>query len=69
MALGGVPMGNMLAQLAPNVMGIPSNNGSMPKAIAREETTGANTITWATLLINSLTNTDIRVIMNTSRKP
>ncbi len=45
MALGGVPMGSILAQLAPKVMGMPNNNGSRPKEIAKEEITGAITIT------------------------
>lgn len=58
MALGGVPMGNILATLAPNVMGIPNDKGSIFNAMATEEITGANTITWATLLITSLKKTE-----------
>ena len=69
MALGGVPIGSMLAQLAPNVIGIPSTNGSKFIETAREVITGANTITWATLLISSLKNTErvvtISIIKNT----
>ena len=44
-ALGGVPMGNILAQLAPNVIGIPNSNGFICKASATAEITGAITIT------------------------
>jgi hypothetical protein len=58
MALGGVPIGNILATLAPNVMGMPNDNGSIFNAIAIDEITGANTITCATLLITSLKKTE-----------
>jgi len=68
MALGGVPIGSMLAQLAPKVMGMPSNKGSICKEMATEEMTGAITITWATLLITSLKKTEavvtIKIIKN-----
>ena len=68
MALGGVPIGSMLAQLAPNVIGIPNKSGSICNEMATEEITGAITITWATLLITSLKKTDavvtIKIIKN-----
>ena len=67
-ALGGVPIGSILAQLAPKVMGMPSNKGSMCKEMASEEITGAITITCATLLITSLKNIEavvtIKIINN-----
>ena len=69
MALGGVPLGSMLAQLAPKVIGTPNNNGSICRAVANELTTGAITITCATLLITSLKNTEsvvtARIMINT----
>ncbi len=58
MALGGVPMGIMEAQLAARVMGMPNIKGLTPIASAMPVTTGANTITWATLLITSLIKID-----------
>lgn len=45
MALGGVPIGSMLAQLAPKVIGIPNTKGSKFIEIATEVITGAKTIT------------------------
>ncbi len=69
MAFGGVPIGNMPAQLAPNVMGMPNKSGSIFKARANDVITGAITITWATLLITSLRNIEkvvtTRIIRNT----
>lgn len=68
MALGGVPIGSILAQLAPKVIGMPSKSGSKCKEMARAEITGAITITCATLLITSLKKTDavvtIKIIKN-----
>ena len=55
-ALGGVPIGSIPAQLAPKVIGIPNNNGSIFSAKATDVITGAITITCATLLITSLRN-------------
>ena len=51
MAFGGVPIGNIHAQLAPKVMGIPNNKGSIFNANAKEDSTGARMITTAKLLM------------------
>src|SRR6476646_8768713 len=67
-ALGGVPIGNMPAQLAASVMGITNIIGFTCSASANEETTGANTITCATLLITSLMNIERTVTATTKRK-
>ena len=61
MALGGVPMGSMLAHEAARVMGMPSKSGWMCAASASPLTTGANTITCATLLITSETKMEMTV--------
>ena len=47
MAFGGVPIGNMLAQDAANVIGMPNNKGCIPATFASSVTTGAKTITCA----------------------
>ena len=65
-ALGGVPMGSIDAQLAASVIGIPSSTGFMWSASAMPAMTGANTITCATLLITSLKNIEISAIRNMS---
>ena len=57
-------MGNILAQLAPSVIGIPRISGSIFNAIATEVITGAITITCATLLITSLRNIETVVTIN-----
>ena len=54
-------MGIMEAQLAASVIGIPNNKGFICIASANEETTGAKTITCATLLITSLRKSEIKV--------
>ena len=63
-ALGGVPIGSIQAQLAPSVMGIPNSNGLICKASATADITGAITITWAILLVTSLRNTEMSVTTN-----
>ena len=63
-AFGGVPIGSMLAQLAASVIAIPSISGFIPIATASEDTTGAKTMTCATLLITSLKNIVIIVTAN-----
>ena len=68
MALGGVPMGNILAQLAPSVMGMPNKSGSMCSATATDEITGAITITCATLLMTSLKKMEKVVTMRIIKK-
>ena len=57
------------AQLAASVIGIPSNSGFIPIASANDETTGAKTITCATLLITSLIKSETTVITNTNKNP
>src|SRR5678809_1031542 len=65
-ALGGVPIGIMLAQLAANVIAMPSTNGFMPTESARLQTTGEKTITCAILLITSLIKSEMMVTINKS---
>ena len=67
MALGGVPMGSMPAQLAPRHIGMPSSNGLMFNETAKDVTTGEKMITCATLLITSLIKTDNVVIKSISK--
>ena len=67
-AFGGVPIGNIPATLAAKAMGTPNNKGLMCRASAIEETTGANTMTCATLLITSLIKIDVMVTNKTSKK-
>ena len=68
MALGGVPIGSIPAQLAPNVMGMPNNYGLICKASEMPATTGANTITCAMLLMISLIKMETMVTVKTSSK-
>ena len=59
-ALGGVAIGNIKAQLAAMVIGINSCNSGISIPIAIPAITGARTVTRATLLINSV----IKIISN-----
>ena len=56
MALGGVDMGSIKAQLLAMVTGIKTYNIGIPSPIAIPAITGAKTATKATLLINSVMN-------------
>ena len=56
MALGGVLMGNMKAQLAAMVTGTAKAKGAWPRPTATEATTGTKTCTKARLLISSVRN-------------
>ena len=69
MAFGGVPIGNMPAQLAASVIGIPNKRGFIPMASANAETTGAKTITCATLLITSLMKSETVTTTSTNKNP
>ena len=69
MAFDGVPIGNIPAQLAASVIGIPNKSGFIPMASANAETTGANTITCATLLITSLMKSKTVTTTSTKIKP
>src|SRR5690606_2080257 len=63
MALGGVAIGNIKAQLLAIVIGINKCRSGIFKPIAIPATIGANTAVKATLLINSVIN-NIKVINN-----
>lgn len=56
MALGGVDIGNIKAQLAAIVTGIHSCMGAMPAPTAMAPTTGRNIVTKATFDITSVRN-------------
>ena len=56
MALGGVDMGSIKAQLAAIVAGIVRNKGFLPRARAIPVITGIATVISATLLITSVIN-------------
>ncbi len=62
-------MGIIPAQLAAKVIGLPSKRGFIFSAIASEATTGAKTITCATLLITSLIKIERMTTIRTRRKP
>ena len=66
MAFGGVPIGSIDAQLAASTIGIPSKIGFTCNASAMPATTGAKTMTWATLLITSLKKIEISAIKKIS---
>jgi hypothetical protein len=63
-AFGGVPTGNINAQLAASVNGIHKYSGGMPKEIEKLPTTGTIIVTSAKLDIISVTKIPIKTTIN-----
>ena len=68
MALGGVAIGNMNAQLELSVAGMINNRGLIPRFFASVTTIGKNVAVAAVLVASSVKNSMMRLVINMTRK-